>query len=437
MLRMIDVTGQRLDDYTAVVPRGHFDVEHAVAAVEPICRAVAEEGEVALRRFAEQFDHVVPEQLRVPQSALDEALAGLDPELRSAIEESIHRRRVVAESIEAEEPLREVELAPGARVANRLVPVGRVGLYVPGGLAPLASTVLMNVVPAQVAGVESIAVATPPQAEFNGLPHPTILAVCRLLGIDEVYAVGGAQAIAMFAYGVPGLCRRADMVTGPGNIYVVAAKRLLRGRIGIDAEAGPTEILVLADDHADARFVAADLISQAEHDPMAGAVLVTDSPDLIARVETELAAQVDRLNTRERLRVSLTGEQSGVVLVADMEQGLDVVNDYAPEHLEIQTVDASALASRVRSAGAVFVGSHAPVPLGDYSAGSTHVLPTGGAAHFSSGLTARSFLKSMHVIDYSAEALDEIGDAVERFAQAEHLPGHAEAIAVRTGREVR
>ncbi|CEI25090.1 MULTISPECIES: histidinol dehydrogenase [Propionibacterium] len=436
MLRMIDVTGQRLDDYTAVLPRGHFDVEHAVAAVEPICRAVAEEGETALRRFAEQFDHVVPEQLRVPEEALYRALDDLEPGLRAAIEESIRRRREVARGIETEEAFREIEVAPGARVANRLVPVGRVGLYVPGGLAPLASTVLMNVVPAQVAGVQSIAVATPPQAEFGGLPHPTILAVCRLLGVTEVYAVGGAQAVAMFAYGVPGLCRRADMVTGPGNIYVVAAKRLLRGRIGIDAEAGPTEILVLADDRANPAYVAADLISQAEHDPMAGAVLVTDSSALLTRVEEELADQVERLATRDRLKVSLTGEQSGVVLVADMDQGIDVVNDYAPEHLEIQTVDAAALAQRVRSAGAVFVGSHSPVPLGDYSAGSTHVLPTGGAAHFSSGLTTRSFLKAMHIIDYSAQALDAIGDAVEQFAHAEHLPGHAEAIAVRTGREV-
>ncbi len=436
MLRMIDVSDQRLDDYTAVLPRGHFDVEHAVEVVGPICRAVAEEGETALRRFAAQFDHVVPEQLRVPAHALDEALESLDPELRAAITESIRRRREVALNIETEEPLRQVELAPGAVVADKLVPVGRVGLYVPGGLAPLASTVLMNVVPAQVAGVESIAVATPPQQEFGGLPNPTILAVCKLLGVDEVYAVGGAQAVAMFAYGVPGLCRRADMVTGPGNIYVVAAKRLLRGRIGIDAEAGPTEILVLADAEANPAYVAADLISQAEHDPMAGAVLVTDSSALVSADEAELDTQVQQLATRDRLQVSLTGEQSGVVLVADLDQGMDVVNDYAPEHLEIQTVDARERVAQVRAAGAVFVGAHAPVPLGDYSAGSTHVLPTGGAAHFSSGLTTRSFLKSMHIIDYSAEALDQIGDTVERFAHAEDLPGHARAVAVRTGREL-
>lgn len=436
MLRIIDVRGRRLDDYTAVLPRGSFDVERALTAVEPLCRAVRDEGREALLRFAEQFDHVVPEHLRVPDEVLRAALDGLDPRLRAAIGESIRRRRLVAETIETEEAYRSVEVAPGAVVGNRMVPVGRVGLYVPGGLAPLASTVLMNVVPAQVAGVGKVAVATPPQAEYGGLPHPTILAVCALLGVDEVYAVGGAQAIAMFAYGVPELCRRVDMVTGPGNIYVVAAKRHLRGLIGIDAEAGPTEILVLADGTADPRCVAADLISQAEHDPMAGAVLVTDSPDLLGGVETELAAQVEQLDTAERLRVSLTGEQSGVVLVDDMEQGLAVTDDYAPEHLEVQTADAAGLAARVRNAGAVFVGGSVPVPLGDYSAGSTHVLPTGGAARYSSGLTARSFMRSVHVVDYTSQALADLGETVQRFAHAENLPGHANAIAVRTGEQV-
>ncbi|MFZ2625893.1 MAG: histidinol dehydrogenase [Propionibacterium sp.] len=433
MLRILDVSGERLDDYASVLPRGSFDVDHALSVVEPICDAVAHEGEAALRRFAEQFDHVVPEHLRVPVEALDKALASMDPQLRSAVEESIRRRRAVCEAVEREEPWRSVELAPGAVVGQALVPVSRVGLYVPGGLAPLASTVLMNVVPAQVAGVSSIAVATPPQAEYGGLPHPTILAVARLLGVDEVYAVGGAQAIAMFAHGVPGLCRKADMVTGPGNIYVVAAKRLLRGRVGIDAEAGPTEILVLADATAEPAQVAADLISQAEHDPMAGAVLVTDSRALVDAVQVQLEEQVGRLATRERLAVSLTGQQSGAILVADIDQGIDVVNDYAAEHLEIQTADAREVARRIRNAGAIFVGPHAPVPLGDYSAGSTHVLPTGGAAHFSSGLTVRSFLKAVHVIDYSQEALAQIGDAVQVFAHAENLPGHANAVAVRTG----
>jgi len=309
--------------------------------------------------------------------------------------------------------------------------VNRVGLYVPGGLAPLASSVLMNVVPAQVAGVPSIAVASPPQAEFGGLPHPNILAVCQLLGVDEVYAVGGAQAIAMFAYGVPDLCPGVDLVTGPGNIYVVAAKRLLRGRIGIDSEAGPTEIAILADATAVPSYVAADLISQAEHDPMAASVLVTDSVSLADAVQAELGPQVTATKHAERVRTALTGRQSAIVLVDDVAQGLAVVNDYAAEHLEIHTADAAAVAARVRNAGAIFVGSFSPVSLGDYSAGSTHVLPTAGCACHSSGLNVHSFRKQVHVIEYSEAALLEVASVVETFAAAEDLPAHGAAITVR------
>ena len=431
MLALIDLTDRQLDDYAGVLPRGRFDVDQAVAAVRPICDAVRDEGRGALARFSEQFDHVVPEHFRVPAQALSEALASLDGQVRRAIELSIDRRRAVCEAIEGEQLWRSVELAPGAVIGNMLVPVGRVGLYVPGGLAPLASSVVMNVVPAQVAGVGSLAVATPPQAEFNGLPHPVTLATCELLGVEEVYAVGGAQAIAMFAHGVAGLCRPVDMVTGPGNIYVVAAKRHLRGQIGIDAEAGPTEIAVLADEGADPRYVAADLISQAEHDPMAGSVLITPSRALAEAVNSEIAAQVDRLATADRLRLALSGGQSAIVLVADLEQGIQVTNAYAAEHLEIQTAHAGAIARRIRNAGAIFIGPNSPVPLGDYSAGSTHVLPTGGAARYSSGLTVRSFLRSIHVIEYDRQALGEVGERVQVFAIAERLPGHANAIAVR------
>ena len=428
---MIDLTDRQLDDYAGVLPRGRFDVDQAVAAVQPICDAVRDEGRQALARFSEQFDHVVPEHFRVPAQALSDALASLDGQVRRAIELSIDRRRAVCEAIEGEQLWRSVELAPGAVIGNMLVPVDRVGLYVPGGLAPLASSVVMNVVPAQVAGVGSLAVATPPQAEFNGLPHPVTLATCELLGVEEVYAVGGAQAVAMFAHGVAGLCKPVDMVTGPGNIYVVAAKRHLRGQIGIDAEAGPTEIAVLADEGADPRYVAADLISQAEHDPMAGSVLITPSRTLAEAVNSEIAAQVDRLATADRLRLALSGEQSAIVLVADLEQGIQVTNAYAAEHLEIQTADAGAIARRIRNAGAIFIGPNSPVPLGDYSAGSTHVLPTGGAARYSSGLTVRSFLRSIHVIEYDRQALGEVGERVQVFAIAERLPGHANAIAVR------
>ncbi len=429
MIRTLDLRGQAVD-YRRVVPRAPMDVEQAVERVRPICAGVAERGQVALREFSEQFDGCVPASFRVPAEAITAAERELTPQLRTAVLESIRRRRAVAE-VEARAELLRAEPAPGAVVESRAIAVDRVGLYVPGGLAPLASSVLMNVVPAQVAGVPSIAVASPPQAEFDALPHPTILAVCALLGVSEVYAVGGAQAIAMFAHGVPGLCEPVNLVTGPGNIYVVAAKRLLRGLVGIDSEAGPTEIAILADDTADPRFVAADLISQAEHDPLAGAVLVTDSPELAEAVRTELEPQVAATRHAERIRTALAGQQSAIVLVDDLDQGIDVVNAYAAEHLEIHTRDAKAVAGRVRNAGAIFVGPWSPVSLGDYSAGSTHVLPTAGCACHSSGLNVNSFLKHVHVIDYSRQALLDVADAVEAFAQAENLPAHGAAVTVR------
>lgn len=419
-----------MPDYRKVVPRADFNVDAAVEAVRPIVAAVAERGEAALAEFSERFDGVRPASFRVPAEALAQAERRLEPAVRAAFTESIRRRQLVAEAEARSVPAR-VELAPGAVVEQKLVPVERVGLYVPGGLAPLASSVLMNVVPAQVAGVGSIAVASPPQAEFGGLPHPNILAVCALLGVSEVYAVGGAQAIAMFAYGVEGLCAPVDLVTGPGNIYVVAAKRLLRGRVGIDSEAGPTEIAILADDSADAACVAADLISQAEHDPMAGSVLVTPSAGLAQAVRAALEPQLAATKHVERIRTALSGPQSAVVLVDDLEQGLAVVDAYAAEHLEIHTRDAAGVAGRVRNAGAIFVGTYSPVSLGDYTGGSTHVLPTAGAAHHSSGLNVHSFRKQVHVIHYSKEALLAVADVVETFAAAEDLPAHGAAITVR------
>lgn len=435
LLRTLDLTGAGADgapfDYRAAVPRVAFDVDHALEKVRPICDAVRDEGTAALVRFAEQFDGVRPELLRVPAEVLARCADELDPELREAFLESITRRRQVCELAEKETNSPSITVAPGAQVSQRIVPVGRVGLYVPGGLAPLASSVIMNVVPAQVAGVGSIAVTSPPQKEFGGLPHPNILALCHILGIDEVYAVGGAQAIAMFAHGVPGLCERVDMVTGPGNIYVVAAKRLLRGVVGIDSEAGPTEIAILADDSANPEHVAADLISQAEHDPMAASVLVTDSVELADRVQEATARQAAATKHAERVHTALTGEQSGIVLVRDVEQGLQVVDAYAAEHLEIQTREAEQVAARVHNAGAIFVGGFSPVSLGDYSAGSTHVLPTAGCACHSSGLSVRSFMKAVHVINYSSDALLDLADKVETFALAENLPGHANAITVR------
>ncbi|MEP9365533.1 histidinol dehydrogenase [Nocardioides sp. CN2-186] len=430
MIRRIDLRGAAAGsiDYREAVPRADFDVEAAVPAVHAICEEVRTRGLDAIREYGERFDGVSVDDIRIPAAALQTALAELDPDIRAALDESIRRLRATcAQELEHDAV---TDLGPGARVTHRKVPVGRVGLYVPGGLAPLVSSVLMNVVPAQTAGVESIALSSPPQKEFGGSVHPTILAACALLGIDEVYAVGGAQAIAMFAYGV-GPCAKVDLVTGPGNIYTVTAKRLLKGQVGIDSEAGPTEIAILADDTADAAYVAADLVSQAEHDPLAAAVLVTPSERLAAAVEVELETQVAITKHSERIRISLTGPQSGVVLVDDLEQGLDVVNAYAAEHLEIHTADAASYAARIRNAGAVFVGQFAPVSLGDYCAGSNHVLPTGGCACHSSGLSVRAFTKSMHVVDYSRDALEAVAGHVVTLAEAEDLPGHGAAVSVR------
>jgi histidinol dehydrogenase len=431
MIRRIDLRGAASSaplDYRAVVPRAEFDVEAATHQVRPYLDAVRTRGVEAIAELTERFDGVVQDEIRVSADAMRLALEQLDPAVRAGLEESIDRLRRTCEA-ELEQDVT-TEVAPGATVTHRLIPVTRVGLYVPGGLAPLVSSVVMNVVPAQVAGVEQIALASPPQKNAEGLPEPTILAACALLGVEEVYAVGGAQAIAMFAYGA-GPCAPVDLVTGPGNIYVVAAKRLVSSVVGIDSEAGPTEIAILADDTAVPAYVAADLISQAEHDPMAAAVLVTASEALADEVTAELDKQVFATKHTDRIRTALAGEQSAVVLVDDLEQGVAVVNAYAAEHLEIHTREAASVAARIRNAGAIFVGAHAPVSLGDYCAGSNHVLPTAGCACHSSGLSVRSFLRAVHVVDYTQEALAEVAGHVVVLAEAEDLPAHGQAVSVR------
>ena len=439
-MRTLDLRGSRLSarELRARMPRADLDVEAAALQVRPIVDDVRYRGAAALRELGERFDGVRVDDLRVPETALASALAELDPRVRSALEESIRRARLVHADQRRTDTTTQV--SEGGTVTERWVPVDRVGLYVPGGLAVYPSSVVMNVVPAQEAGVPSLVVASPPQRDHDGLPHPTILAACALLGVDEVYAVGGAQAIAMFAHGADEtdgdrvgetVCEPVDLVTGPGNVYVAAAKRLLRGLVGIDAEAGTTEIAVLADESADPVHVAADLVSQAEHDPNAASVLVTDSVELADAVARELADIVAATKHTERVRAALSGPQSAVVLVDDMDAGLRVVDAYAPEHLEIQTVDAADLARRVRNAGAVFVGPYSPVSLGDYCAGSNHVLPTGGCACHSSGLSVQTFLRGIHVVEYDKAALAEVADHVVVLAGAEDLPAHGDAVSVR------
>ena len=431
MIRTVDLRGQSLDKagYQAELPRAQLDVAKAMTLIEPILRRVQHGTEADLIALAQEFDGVTPASIRVPQSALDAALAELDPAIRTALEVSAERiRKVHNDQVRAETRTTVVD---GGTVTEKWIPVDRVGLYVPGGRAVYPSSVLMNVIPTQIAKVSSIAVASPPQKEFGGLPHPTILATCALLGITEVYAVGGAQAIALFAYGMKGVAQKCDLVTGPGNIYVAAAKRALRGVIGIDSEAGPTEIAILADESALAADVAADLISQAEHDVIAAAVLVTTSIQLAKDVEAELEKRVAVTKHSERIRTALTGIQSAIALVDSIEQGLDVVNAYAAEHLEIQTRNAGRDAQQVRNAGAVFIGRFSPVSLGDYSAGSNHVLPTGGCACHSSGLSVQTFLRGLHFIEYDKKAFTEILDTVVTLANSEDLPAHGEAMTAR------
>lgn len=431
-LTRIDLRGRELGAAAlrSALPRGGVDVDAVVPTVRPIVEDVARRGAGAALEYGEQFDGVAPAAVRVPVSRLDAALSALDADVRAALEVAIDRTRAVHTD------QRRIDtttlFASGASVTERWVPVERVGLYAPGGNAVYPSSVVMNVVPAQEAGVESLVVASPPQPQFGGLPHPTILAAARILGVDEVWAVGGAQAVALLAYGGADTdgaeLAPVDMITGPGNIYVTAAKRLCRSQVGIDAEAGPTEIVILADHTADPVYVAADLISQAEHDVMAASVLVTDSMELADATDVELADQLTTTVHRERVSAALSGPQSATVLVDDLDDGVRVVNAYAAEHLEVMTVDAAEVATRIRAAGAIFVGPWSPVSLGDYCAGSNHVLPTAGCARHSSGLSVQTFLRGIHVVDYSEAALKDVSGHVITLAAAEDLPAHGEAV---------
>jgi histidinol dehydrogenase len=429
VLRRVDLTAGSAD-LRRVLPRAKVDVHAALESVAPLVEDVAARGYAAARDATMRFDGVDVPSPRVPSAAVSEARDSLDPAVRDALAESIHRARIVHD--EQRRQSVEVQVVPGGTVTERWIPVRRVGLYVPGGLAVYPSSVVMNVVPAQVAGVESIAVFSPAQKEFGGLPHPTILAACALLDVNEIYAVGGAQAVALAAYGdTRAGIEAVDVITGPGNVYVAAAKRLVRGVVGIDAEAGPTEIAILADATADPVHVAADLISQAEHDTLAASVLVTDSAQLADAVDAEVERQVALTKHTERVHTALTGDQSAIVLVRDLEQGLEVVDAYAAEHLEVITADARRWAERVRNAGCIFVGAHAPVSLGDYCAGSNHVLPTGCTARHASGLSVQTFLKGVHLVEYTAEALAEVAPHVLALAEAEDLPAHGAAVAAR------
>src|SRR5580658_528274 len=432
----IDLRGRKPADLsrtalTGVLPRASLDVEAAVDRVRPLCEDIRHRGAAAVREYTLRFDGVDLESTRVPQAALDAALAGLDADVRAALEEAVRRTTAVhGAQVPAETP---VQVTGGLTVTGRFIPVGRAGVYVPGGLVAYPSSVVMNIVPAQAAGVGSIAVASPPQADAGGLPHRSVLAACALLGVREVHAAGGAQALAMFAYGTAD-CAPVDVITGPGNVYVAAAKRVLRGVVGTDGENGPTEVAIIADDSADPVHVAADLIAQAEHDELAACLLITPNADLAGRVVAELGRQVRQTRHRERVERALRG-QSACVLVDDLDAALAVSDAWAPEHLEIQARDAAKLAARVTNAGAVFAGPYAPVSLGDYLAGSNHVLPTGGTARHTSGLSVWPFGRLVNVIECDKTALAAAAPLIDALGGAEDLAAHVEAVRTRVPRE--
>ena len=427
MIQIIDVR-ENSQLISPVVPRAQLDVESALNQINPVLTDVEKNGDEAVLKWNENFDGIKPKSLRVPQEVIHKAFSEMSPDVIEALKESIERTTKVHKAQLKSE--NKTEVVDNGFVTQKYIPVSRVGLYVPGGQAVYPSSVVMNVVPAKVAGVKSIAVSSPSQKENDGWPNKTILAACKLLEIEEVYSAGGAQAIAMFAYGTKS-CRKVNLITGPGNVYVTAAKRKVRSVVAIDSEAGPTEIAILADESGNPDWIAADLISQAEHDVIASSILVTNSIELAQQVEKSLEKQIPQTKHSDRIMQAIKGKQSAIVIVKDIDQGIDVINDIAAEHLEIHTNNLSQVISKIENAGAIFVGPNTPVSLGDYLAGSNHVLPTAGCACHSSGLNVQTFLKSVQVIEYSKEALKDAADQLRVLAHAEDLPAHAQAVDIR------
>ena len=432
LIRFLDLRDQAISaaQIERELPRAAMDLSTAIEVIRPLVDRIRTSGAQAIQEIAMEIDGIDVSPIRVSETELAKALAELDAGLRQSLEIAIERVRKV--SLASKPKDFETTLAVGASVSQRWQPIDSVGLYVPGGKAVYPSSVIMNVVPALVAGVKQIAIATPGQAAFGGRAHPTVLATAALLGIKDVYTIGGPAAVIAFAYGVPEIgLDPVQLVTGPGNVYVAAAKRLLRGVIAIDSEAGPTEIMIIADNSANAGYLAADLISQAEHDEQAAAILVTDSLELIEKVKLEIEAQVATSTNKSRILEALAGQQSALVLVASLADAVAVANNYATEHLSIQTSQNTELVQDISNAGAVFLGSYSPVSLGDYLAGSNHVLPTGGQAKFGSGLGVHTFLRAQQVIEYTESALSEVANNVVSIANSEGLEAHGEAIKIR------
>ena len=397
-------------------------------SVREIIASVRTRGDEAVLAYTQRFDGVRPDNIEVDYAHAEQALRELDPELREVIEEAAENIRRFHSHQRRDDWY--VDEAHGVRLGQRVLPLERVGLYVPGGTASYPSSVLMNVVPAQVAGVEEILLASPPQAD--GLPRPLILATAAILGIRRIYAMGGAQAVAAFAYGTDSV-PAVDKIVGPGNAFVASAKRQVYGTVDIDSFAGPSEIVVMADHSADAEFIAADLLSQAEHDARASAILVTPSRDLaerVARLAEDMTAELPRKDI-----ISQSLRDFGACIVApDLDACVEIVNALAPEHLELLVADPWDQLQRIKHAGAVFLGPYATEPVGDYFAGPNHVLPTSGTARFASALSVDDFVRRQSVVSYTRERLLHDGPKIVRFARAEGLDAHARAVQVRLDR---
>ncbi len=419
-----DTTAGLLERLLQRSPNQYGEYEQRVAEV---VEAVKKEGDAALFSYTERFDHVRLDQksIRVSEAEIKEAYASVDPKLKDVIQKALvnirdfHSRQRQNSWFTTRED--------GSMLGQKVTPLDRVGVYVPGGKAVYPSSVLMNVVPAKVAGVGQIIMATPPDAAGNVCA--TTLVAAREAGVDAVYKVGGAQAVTAMAFGTQSV-PKVDKIVGPGNIYVALAKKAVFGHVSIDSIAGPSEILVLADETADPRYVAADLLSQAEHDEMASAILITDSRELAEKVAAKIESFLPRLSRSAIIQKSL--ENYGYLLVApDMDTAIDAVNEIASEHLEIVTKDPFAVMTKIRHAGAIFLGEYSSEPLGDYFAGPNHVLPTNGTAKFFSALSVDDFIKKSSIISYSREALEAVYPDIVTFAECEQLTAHANSIRVR------
>lgn len=416
-----------------VMERSQLQNDEISARVKEIVRRVKEEGDAALFDYTARFDHadINADNVLVTREEIEAAYAAAEPAWLEAMKEAAKR---ITAFHEKQKQNTWIDFQPEIALGQKITPLQRVGVYVPGGTAAYPSSVLMNVLPAKVAGVEEIIMVTPPGKD-GGVSYPLALVAADLAGADKIYKVGGAQAVAALAFGTESI-PQVDKITGPGNIYVANAKREVFGHVGIDMVAGPSEVLVVADDTADPRYVAADLLSQAEHDPMAAAILVTDSAALAEKVDAELARQTALLPRQDIVRRSLEAYGT-IVVTANLDDAVAIANRIAPEHMELCVADPYGLMAKVRNAGAIFLGHWSPEPLGDYLAGPNHVLPTSGTARFSSPLNVDDFVKKSSIICCTRAELEKVSDQVILLAQREGLDAHANAVAIRFGKEIK